>query len=222
MKATAPDVARWGFFHRGCTGVHVSRTTLKGRQYTRRRVTTHETEDGPVELWEVKPNRTTLRALPGLKAEMLAVIEGIGIATAPLLDESPRGSLLRGEVIDQCQHPGDSIPGLAARIYEHAAHAEEYHRLGAIDQAMEMMAGLGALVTVFDVYRQASADKAQAGAKGAHARGSEKAELVQEIATTLRDKDPRDVVSIIVRRAEARGVSIDESYVRRVLRQKRD
>lgn len=24
MKTTAPEVARWGFFHRGCTGVHVS------------------------------------------------------------------------------------------------------------------------------------------------------------------------------------------------------
>jgi hypothetical protein len=222
VKATAPEVARWGFFCRGCTGVHVKRPTLKGRQYTRRRVTTHETEHGPVELWEVKPNRVSLRTLPGLKAEALAVIEGEGIRTGPLLEEAPHGNLLRAEVIDQRQHPGDSITGLAARIYEHAAHADEYRRLGAIDRAMDTMAELGALVALFDVYRQVSSDRANAGAEGARNRGSEKAELVRQIAATLQNKDQREVVSIIIQRAAAKGVSIDDSYARRVLRKKRD
>lgn len=201
--------------------MHVKRPTLKGRQYTRRRVTTHETKHGPVELWEVKPNRVSLRALPGLKVEALAIIEGEGITTGPLLEEAPHGSMLRAEVIDQRQHPGDSITGLAARIYEHAAHAEEYRRLAAIDRAMDMMAELGALVAIFDVYRQASTEKAQAGAKSAKSRGGVR-QAVQAINAKLKGVDPRNRVNIIVQRAAAQGVMVTPRYVRLVIAEKRN
>lgn len=199
----------------------MKRPTLKGRQYTRRRVTTHETEHGPVELWEVKPNRVSLRALPGLKVEALAVIEGEGITTGPLLNEAPHGTLLRAEVIDQRQHPGDSITGLAARIYEHAAHAEGYRLLGAIDQAMNMMAELGALVAVFDIYRQASAEKAKAGAESARSRGG-KRQAVEAINAKLKCVDTRNRVNIIVQRAAAQGVTVTQRYVREVISTRRN
>lgn len=212
-------MVRWGIFIRGlCTGVHVAKVEYRGRQYSKRRVTVHKTEGGPVELWEVRPGRVRLATLPKLREEALQAIRAAGIEPAPYLEDAPHGSGLRDAVINSHNRPADSIEGIAARIYEHAAHVDGYRELGAIDQAMNAMAELGALVALFDVYLQVSTATSGAGKKGAKQRPATKAKAIKEMADRLlrEGKDEHEIGGIIAQRLD-----VTPQYIARVRKQKR-
>jgi hypothetical protein len=197
----------------------VPKVVQRGRQYTKRRATVHD--DG-LELWEVRPGRVSLATLPKLKDEALDAIRAAGIDPSPYVDAAPHGGGLRDAVINRHERPGDSIEGLAARIYEHAAHAAAYRELGAIDQALNMMAELGALVALFDVYMQVTASKKEAGKRSGKSRGGDAslATTIRDIAARVRSVEPRQLAGVIVTRLASQGIAVSATYVRNVLRKR--
>lgn len=196
----------------------MAKVETRGRQYSKRRVTVHKTEGGPVELWEVRPGRVRLATLPKLREEALQAIRAAGIEPAPYLEGAPHGSGLRDAVINLHDRPADSIEGLAARIYEHAAHVDGYRELGAIDQAMNMMAELGAMVALFDVYQQVSTARSDAGKKSAEQRPPTQAEAILEMANKLlaEGRDEHEIGGIIAQRLD-----VTPQWVGKVRKQKR-
>lgn len=72
-------------------------TEQRGRQFTKRKVSVYRLDDGSeVETQETRAPRVTRRKLPGIMAEMAAVIATAEVDTTGLLDDA--GSLLVAQV----------------------------------------------------------------------------------------------------------------------------
>lgn len=190
----------------------MKKTEIRGRQLTKRLVTLHENGG---ETSELKAPRVSLRQLSALKKEALEVIRAAGIELEIYLDKSPHGSMLRDAVINLHQHPDDSITGLAARIYEHAAHVQSYREVAAFDQALDLMAELGRLVTIFDAYQKASTDASKAGKKGSAGKTSKSDQIKQLAAKYIQDgREQRFMAGTI-----AVKIGVTPHYVRQVLKE---
>lgn len=124
----------------------------KGKQFTKQRFTEHSSEFGVVELVEVQMPLASVNQLPKIKASALNTLRQAGVEVDQYLKESPHGSELRKAVIYILKFEPDSSEGLAAQIYEHAAHIQGYLNLNAQKQATDCMAKLAELLTLFRVY----------------------------------------------------------------------
>lgn len=153
----------------------------RGRQLTKQTVVV--ADDGS-EFVAITAPRASVSQLPKIKAEALAVLTKFGIDSKPSLADSHFGTGLRDLVINVLNHEPDSFVGLAARIYEHAAHIEGYMSLGAVEQAMNSMAELGKLLTIFDAYHAASE---QASTAGKSSSGRKRGQVRESLVQRLRD-----------------------------------
>ena len=185
----------------------------RGRQFSKRTVTVNEVEHGTVELWEVRPPRVTLSKIEAIKDEALATIRAAGIEPGPYLEG--HGSALRRVVINDNGKDGDSIVGLASRIYEAAAHVEGYRKLNAQDQAIDMMAVLASLVTLFDIYRLTTAVKKSAAEISVRERGPGKGPDILRVSEELErsGKEKHEIANVVARRLE-----VTPQHARRIVK----
>jgi hypothetical protein len=124
----------------------------EGKQFTKQRFTEHPSEFGIVKLVEMQMPLASVNQLPKIKAFALNTLRQAGVEVDQYLQEFPHGSELRRAVIYILEFEPDSIEGLAARIYEQAAHVQGYLDLKAQKQATDCMAKLSELLTLFRVY----------------------------------------------------------------------
>ena len=191
---------------------------LIGRQYTRRQQWIHRTEWGAVYLEQLTPPRVSTDNLETLKLQALDAITGAGIPAEHDSQADDYGSTLKDAVLNRHDKDGDSIEGLAARIYFLACHAQGYQALQATPQAMDAMAELGRLVTLWDVYRQISTERSKAG----------KSSVVQRSHTPLADEIKSHAAKLAERGVEqkdiagmvARHLEVSPQHVRRVLKKR--
>lgn len=97
----------------------------------------------------------TKSTIEAYKAKAIAAIEAEGIDAAPLLAESPHGSLLRDFVLNYKEFEPDSIIGIAARLLELALHLVAHQGMtGDADGSIKagLAFGFGRLSVLFDVY----------------------------------------------------------------------
>jgi hypothetical protein len=180
----------------------IVKQVTKGRRLTK--VDVQVTDDGG-ELSRVKPQLVTVQRLPAIKAESLAVLAAAGIDPTDTLTDSPHGSGLRDLVINALNHPADSVEGLAARIYERAAHVESYFEMGAIEQAMNQLGALAELYTIFCAYRT---DSEQTRNARAHSKGRTRAplrETLKDAFKQLRSDDAGMTQSLAIESLAASG-----------------
>jgi len=133
-----------------------------GKQFSRREV--EQITISGVDFWQEQIDWNEVFAASTIhkyKAKALDALKAEGVPVESLLEKSPHGSMLRDYVLNHEKEPHDSLPGLAARLLEHALHIEAYQ---AMPRATEHVAGLaftfGRLATLFDVYEIVRQDRA--------------------------------------------------------------
>ena len=111
--------------------------SAKGKRFSRRNLTTHETEYGPVILERIDWRATFCRSsIEAARARAIRVLSAYGAPLDDLLAVSPHGSAVREHVMHARGEEADSLPALAAQLLEVALHftqgrrAEAASRLG--------------------------------------------------------------------------------------------
>lgn len=134
----------------------------EGKRFSKRELEVHTVEG--VDFWLERINWNevfTASTIARYKARAMDTLKAEGVPVESLLEQSPHGSMLRDYVLNHEDSPHDSLPGLAARLLEHALHIEAYQ---ATTRAMERLAGLaftfGRLATLFDAYEIVRHDQA--------------------------------------------------------------
>lgn len=103
----------------------------------------------------------TASTIDRYKRKALDVLKAKGVPVESLLCQSPHGSMLRDYVLNHNDCPHDSLPGLAARLLEHALHIEAYQDMpGGMGRVAGLAFTFGRLATLFDVYEIVRRDKA--------------------------------------------------------------